>query len=137
MPADASGHARRAEITRPAALAQHEGRDGDAVRDAIIFSAFKKIAVPLSQLDQIGHFTPGKAGVGRDAGVNHRIVALIKAAEIFRGIVRRIIVDRTSVFAGTSLSVSLYLGGRLIININRTTPLILIPYNLQTNTTMY
>src|SRR3546814_10830737 len=87
--------ARATEIARPAALAENEGRDGDAVADAIIFSAFEEGAVPRPEFDQVSNLAPRKTGIGRDAGMNDGIVAMIEAAEIFRRIVGRII-DRKS-----------------------------------------
>ena len=48
--------------------------------------------MPWTQFDQVADLAPCKAGVGRDAGMNNRIVAVIEAGEIFQRIVGRIIV---------------------------------------------
>ncbi|SBV34530.1 protein of unknown function [uncultured Sphingopyxis sp.] len=86
------GGARATEVAGAAALAQHEGGDGDAVGNAVPRAAFQERAVARGQFDQVGQFAPCEAGVGGDAGVNDRVVAVIEAAEIGRGIVGRIVV---------------------------------------------
>lgn len=86
------GDARATEVARAAALAEDEGGNGYAVGDAVARAAFEEAVMARVEVDQVGQFAPCETGVRRDAGMNDRIVAMIEAAEIGRGIVGRIVV---------------------------------------------
>src|SRR3546814_6037917 len=84
--------ARTTEIARAAALAEHESGNGDAVADAIARTTIEEVAMPRVDRYEGGEVAPGKAGIGRNAGVDDRIVAVTLAIEIILGITGGIVV---------------------------------------------
>src|SRR3546814_14223205 len=88
--------------------------DLDAVADAIARTTIEEVAMPRVDRYEGGEVAPGKAGIGRNAGVDDRIVAVTPAIEIILGITGGIVVhvDET----GARLAMIVMMDHRIMSN---------------------